>query len=213
LATDLHNIRTDYFGKLLPHDIAAQDPWRLFAAWMDQAIAAHLPEATAMHVATVGEDGRPSTRVVLLKHFSTDGLEFFTNYHSRKGQQLAANPYAAVSFFWPAPSRQVRARGPVRKLDREESVRYFHSRPHGSQIAASISKQSEPIDSRAQLEAEIIQATERIGDGEVPVPEHWGGYLIDVEEFEFWQGMPSRVHDRARFVRTADGWQGTRLYP
>lgn len=213
MATDLHGIRTDYLGEPLADELTGTDPWVLFGQWMNDAIAAGLPEPTAMTVSTVRADGRPAARVVLLKQFSPEGLVFFTNYLSAKGQELAAHPVASASFWWPDPMRQVRAVGGVRRLDRADSEAYFRSRPRPSQIAATVSRQSEELGSRAQLEAELEAAARRIGEGEVPMPEHWGGYVIEVDEFEFWQGMPSRVHDRARFTRSADGWRATRLYP
>lgn len=213
MATDLHGIRTDYVGQPLPADVAAVDPWTLFGTWMQEAIDARLPEPNAMTIATIRDDGRPHSRVVLLKEFSEAGLVFFTNYHSSKGRQLAANPVASALFYWPGPMRQIHAVGSVSRLGRAESAEYFHSRPRASQLSAAVSRQSEAIGSRAQLEAEVTDAVARFAEGEVPLPETWGGFVIDVDEFEFWQGMPGRLHDRVRMGRTVDGWQGTRLYP
>ncbi|NLE99120.1 MAG: pyridoxamine 5'-phosphate oxidase [Propionibacterium sp.] len=213
MATDLRALRTDYVGEPLPDDVATADPWALFARWMDEAIEAELPEPNAMTVSTVRPDGRPHSRVVLLKEYSADGLVFFTDYGSAKGEHLAVNPVAGALFYWPGPMRQIHAVGTVTRLDRAASEAYFHSRPRASQISAAVSQQSRPLGSRAQLEAELAEATREIGDDEVPMPTTWGGFVVDVEEFEFWQGLPSRQHDRVRLTRTRDGWIGTRLYP
>lgn len=213
MATDLHQVRDDYAGVALPDDITTVDPWVLFEGWIEAALAASVPEPTAMSVATVRPDGRPESRIVLLKDYSPDGLVFFTNYDSAKGRDVAHDPVASALLWWPALFRQVKAIGSVERLDRAASEEYFHSRPRASQVSAAVSRQSSELGSRAQLEAELAEATLRFGDDEVPLPDNWGGLRIRVDEFEFWQGMPSRVHDRARFTRTVDGWSGTRLYP
>lgn len=210
---DLHDIRTDYRGRRLDDDLGAVGPWEWFARWMAEAIDTSHPDPTAMTLSTIRPDGRPASRVVLLKEFSPEGLVFFTNYGSAKGTQLEANPVASATFWWPEQFRQIHAVGTVTRLSREASERYFHSRPRGSQIGAMVSRQSQPLGSRQQFDDEIARATEQLGDEEVPLPDHWGGFVIDVDEFEFWQGQPSRLHDRIRLTRTADGWSGTRLYP
>lgn len=213
MATELHGLRTDYMGRPLPDDVATMDPWALFSTWMAEAIEARLPEPNAMTVSTIRPDGAPHSRVVLLKEFSPDGLVFFTHYDSAKGAHLEANPVASALFYWPGPMRQIHAVGDVRRLERAASEEYFHSRPRASKVSAAVSKQSQPLGSRAQLEAELAEAVRRFDGVDVPMPESWGGYVIDVDEFEFWQGLPGRLHDRVRLTRTAEGWQGTRLYP
>lgn len=212
MANDLRNIRTDYQGSALPDDLSAIDPWEFFHLWMDEAVAAGGFEPTAMTVSTVGNDGMPDGRIVLLKEVFDGGLVFYTDFGSRKGDQLAENPQAHALFFWPTSMRQIRARGRVTKVEPSRADEYFQSRPVGSKVAAVASEQSHPIGSRAEMEAKFEQLEKELGD-EVPMPERWGGYRIEVEEFEFWQGLPSRLHDRAVFTRTADGWRATRLQP
>ncbi|RRD47306.1 pyridoxamine 5'-phosphate oxidase [Tessaracoccus sp. OH4464_COT-324] len=209
----LHHVRTEFVGSSLPEDIADRDPWWLFDEWLSWAVAAELPEPTAMTLATVGPDGRPSARVVLLKEYSPAGLRFFTGRGSRKAREALGQGWGSASFFWPEPMRQVRAVGTVTELSRADSAEYFRTRPRASQLAAWVSPQSQPLASRAQLERELAEAQERFAGAEVPLPEHWGGFVLDVAEFEFWQGMPGRAHDRVHFVRTPEGWTGTRLYP
>lgn len=213
MATDLHDVRTDYKGRPLPADLKTVDPWALFERWLHEAVDAELPEPNAFTLSTVDGANRPHARVVLLKEFTEEGLVFFTHYDSEKGRQLSERPDAHALFWWPAPMRQVRVAGAVERLERSSSETYFHSRPRASQISASVSRQSQPISSRAELDQKIMIATQRLGEDPVPMPETWGGYVLHVDRFEFWQGLPGRVHDRARFTRTADGWTSTRLQP
>lgn len=212
MATDLHAVRTDYTGEALGA-IEQRDPWELFDEWMREAIEAKLPEPNGMTLSTVRADGRPASRVVLLKEYSQGGLVFFTHYDSAKGDEIEAQGVASALFYWIEPMRQIRATGTVTRLDDEASERYFRSRPRASQISAWVSRQSRPLVSREHLEAELAEAEERFAGEDVPMPDTWGGYVIGVEEFEFWQGMAGRVHDRARFIRDIDGWHGERLYP
>jgi pyridoxamine 5'-phosphate oxidase len=190
------------------------DPIKQFSNWFTAAIEAGIRDVNAMSLATAGRDGKPSVRVVLLKGFDQDGFVFFTNYESEKGKHLEANPYGSLGFYWIELDRQIRISGPAEKTSREESERYFHSRPIGSQLGAWASRQSEVVDARRVLDARMAEMTERYGDGPVPLPPHWGGYIIKPEMMEFWQGRPNRLHDRFRYTRQADSsWLIERLAP
>ena len=190
------------------------DPIKQFANWFTAAIEAGIRDVNAISLATAGDDGRPSVRVVLLKGFDQDGFVFFTNYESEKGQQLETNPYVAFVFYWIELDRQIRISGRAEKTSREESERYFHSRPLGSQLGAWASHQSEVIDARRVLDARMAEVTERFAEKPVPLPPHWGGYRVKPEVIEFWQGRTNRLHDRFRYARQKDGsWQIDRLAP
>jgi pyridoxamine 5'-phosphate oxidase len=190
------------------------DPVKQFANWFTAAIEAGIRDVNAMSLATAGRDGKPTVRIVLLKGFDQDGFAFFTNYLSEKGGQLEENPYAACVFYWIELDRQIRVSGRAEKTSREESERYFHSRPRGSQLGAWASRQSEVLDARRVLDARMAEMTERYIDDPVPLPPHWGGYIIKPELFEFWQGRPNRLHDRFRYTLQKDGsWQIDRLAP
>jgi pyridoxamine 5'-phosphate oxidase len=190
------------------------DPIAQFGSWLEQALASDLLEPTAMNLATVGASSRPSARMVLLKGVEAGGFVFYSNYASRKGRELAANPHAALTFYWDALERQVRVEGKVEKLSREASESYFQSRPRGSQLAAAASRQSETLPDKAALEARILELSERYPDGTpVPLPDNWGGYRLAPDTLEFWQGRPDRAHDRFRYERAGEGWQLTRLSP
>jgi pyridoxamine 5'-phosphate oxidase len=190
------------------------DPVKQFANWFTAAIEAGIRDVNAMSLATAGGDAKLSVRIVLLKGFDRDGFIFFSNYQSEKGKQLEANPYAGCLFYWIELDRQIRLSGRVEKISREESERYFHSRPRGSQLGAWASRQSEVLDARRVLDARMAEMTERYGDGPVPLPPHWGGYVIKPDLFEFWQGRPNRLHDRFRYTLQPDGtWQIDRLAP
>jgi pyridoxamine 5'-phosphate oxidase len=190
------------------------DPIKQFSGWFTAAIEAELRDVNAMSLATVGKDGKPSVRIVLLKGFDQDGFVFFTNYESEKGKQLEANPRAALAFYWIELDRQIRVNGTVEKTSRQESARYFHSRPLGSQIAAWASRQSEVVDARRVLDARFAEMSERYANGPVPLPPHWGGYCLKPEMIEFWQGRPNRLHDRFRYTRQTNGsWLIHRLAP
>jgi pyridoxamine 5'-phosphate oxidase len=186
-----------------------------FRAWLDEALAARLDEPTAMTLATVSEAGQPSARVVLLKGLPDDaGFLFYTNYDSRKGRDLAARPLAALTFFWPGLERQVRVEGRVEKAPAAMSTEYFQSRPRGSQVGAWASPQSQPIGSRQELE-ELEHAVEArfAGQQPLPRPEHWGGYILRPHRVEFWQGRPSRLHDRIVYEWADGAWQLSRVAP
>ncbi|MEY2526657.1 MAG: pyridoxamine 5-phosphate oxidase [Verrucomicrobiota bacterium] len=190
------------------------DPIKQFANWFTAAIEAGIKDVNAMSLATATPDGKPSVRIVLLKGFDHDGFVFFTNYASEKGQQLDTNPNAALGFYWIEVDRQVRINGRVERTSREESERYFHSRPLGSQLGAWASRQSEVIDARRILDARLAEMTERYRQGPIPLPSHWGGYRLKPETIEFWQGRANRLHDRFRYKREKSGsWCLERLAP
>ena len=189
------------------------DPIAQFSKWLQQAIDAQLLEPTAMTLATAGKAGRPSARIVLLKGVDERGLIFYTNYESRKGRELAENANAALAFYWPELERQVRANGTVSKLSRDESDKYFQSRPRGHQLGAWVSTQSDVIANRGVLEERLEQFEKRYPDT-VPLPPFWGGYILSPTEIEFWQGRPNRLHDRFRYSRQRDDrWLIERLAP
>ena len=197
-----------------PQDFTlSSDPWALFAAWMAEAEASEPADANAMALATTGPDGLPDVRVVLLKGLDPRGLVFYTNAESSKGQQLAANPQAATVLYWKSLGRQIRARGPVSPVTREEADAYFASRNRDSRIGAHASRQSRPLTDRPTLMAEVAALAARYEDGPVPRPEHWLGYRIAPVQLEFWQNGPFRLHDRVRFTREGEGWARSRLYP
>ena len=208
------DLRTEYARAGLIEEQLDPDPVRQFGIWFTEAQEASLPEPNAMTVATASRDGIPSARIVLLKGFDERGFVFYTNYGSQKGRELAANPRAALTFYWAALERQVRVSGTVAPVSREESQRYFDSRPLGSRLGASLSRQSEVIPDRSVLEAEFARLQAEHADGDVPLPSFWGGYRVAPTAIEFWQGRPSRLHDRLRYTRQPDdSWRIERLSP
>ncbi len=209
----LAELRKDYARGSLDESSVERDPIRQFQLWFQQALDAQLPEPNAMTVATVDAEGRPSARILLIKGVDERGFVFFTNYESRKGRELAANPHASLLFFWSELERQVRIEGAVEKTSEQESDAYFASRPLGSRIGAWASEQSREIASRMELEAREKAYVERFGENP-PRPPHWGGYRLVPERIEFWQGRPSRLHDRIVYIREPDGhWRIVRLSP
>jgi pyridoxamine 5'-phosphate oxidase len=206
------SIRRDYLGVPLDDGVAPSDPLRLFLDWFDE-IRPLEPDPTAMALATVGADGRPSARMVLLKDVNAHGLTFFTNFESRKGRELAANPHASLLFYWRSLERQVRIEGAVSRVADAESDDYFATRPVESRWSACASAQSRTVISRAVLEAQVAAVRERFGE-QVPRPASWGGFRLSPDAFEFWQGRPNRLHDRLRYDRADDGaWRHARLAP
>ncbi len=210
--TALADLRKSYERDELDEASSSTDPLRQFQTWLEQAIQAGVPEPNAMTLATVGADGRPSTRVVLIKGVDERGLVWFTNYESRKGRELASNPMAALQFHWVELERVVRIEGRVEFASAEESDRYYASRPLDSRIGAWASPQSQPISSRAVLVANAAKAAARHGFNPSRPP-HWGGYRLVPDRWEFWQGRRSRLHDRVRYNLEAGGWARQRLAP
>ncbi|RDC63145.1 pyridoxamine 5'-phosphate oxidase [Adhaeribacter pallidiroseus] len=213
---NLADIRKNYARQELHESLVSPDPLQQFNTWLQEAIQANLPEPTAMVLATADPEGVPSARVVLLKGVTDQGFMFFTNYLSHKGQDMARNPAVALTFFWPELERQIRVEGLVTKASSLESDQYFGSRPLGSQIGAWASPQSKPVTNREQLEA-ANQEYERkfAGLANIPRPEHWGGYLVQPDLIEFWQGRPNRLHDRIVYSKNDNSadWQIGRLAP
>jgi len=206
-------MRAEYAAVGLDEVAAGDDPVALFRKWLAEVVAAEVIEPNAMALATADADGAPSVRTVLLKGLDAEGVVFFTNYDSRKGFELAANPRAAAVMLWHPLQRQVRVEGAVTKLSPEESDAYFASRPHGSQLGAAASPQSQLVVDRAELEERYAQVAAKFGTAAVPRPPYWGGYRIGFDVVEFWQGRVNRMHDRIRFRRVEDGWERGRLAP
>lgn len=193
---------------------AGDDPIRLFGQWFEDAADAGLIHPDAMTLATATPDGAPSARMVLLKGFDDRGFVFYTNYASRKARELEENPRASLVVHWAPLERQVRIEGTVARVSRDEAAAYFGTRPRGSRIGAWASRQSEPLEDRSVLEGRFRDYEEEFRDGDVPLPEFWGGYRVAATRIEFWQGRANRLHDRLRYDRAGDdSWQITRLYP
>ncbi|KPN73364.1 MULTISPECIES: pyridoxamine 5'-phosphate oxidase [Neisseria] len=209
---DLHHIREDYSKQELSETDCDASPLAQFERWLNEAIKAEANEPTAMNIATVGSDGRPQSRQVLLKEVNAEGFVFFTNYHSRKGRALEANPFAALTFFWPELERQVRIEGRVEQLDAAASDEYFESRPYTSRIGAWASEQSQVISGKSILVARAAAVGVK-HPLHVPRPPHWGGYVVIPDRVEFWQGRPSRLHDRIQYRLENGTWLKERLSP
>jgi pyridoxamine 5'-phosphate oxidase len=208
------DLRREYERHGLSEAEVAADPITQLRAWLDQAIAAGASDPTAMMLATATADGSPSARVVLLKGLDDRGLAFFTNYQSRKGRELASNPRAAATFYWPDLERQVRVEGTVGLVSAAESETYFRSRPLDARLGAWVSDQSEVVTGgRPELEQRLAEFTARFPDGDVPRPPHWGGYRLSPRLVEFWQGRPGRLHDRLLYRPESSGWFVSRLAP
>ena len=212
--TSLTDLRREYASRALDEQDALPDPIAQFAMWLDEALKSQVLDVNAMTLATASAKGEPSARTVLLKGADHHGFVFYTNYDSAKGRDLAANPRAALLFFWAELERQVRINGSVTKTSAAESDQYFHSRPLESQIGAAISEQSRPIAARSVLEQRYAELAATAADVKVPRPANWGGYRLAPDAIEFWQGRKSRLHDRLLYTRQADGsWSRSRLAP
>ena len=215
--TSFEDLRREYSGRPLDEAEVGGDPFDLFGRWFTEAVDAGVELANGMVLATAGPGGQPSARVVLLKGWGPEGFVFFSNYQSRKGEELAANPAAALLFWWEPLHRQIRIEGRVARVTAGESDAYFATRPRASNLSAILSAQSRPVAGRPALEAEADRAEASWDGRELERPPHWGGYRLAPHAFEFWQGREDRLHDRLRYVRPAEsgaaGWTRERLYP
>lgn len=213
MKSDIASIRRDYTREVLDESHVDANPMIQFDKWFSEAVKAEVPEPNAMTLSTVSANGFPSGRILLLKGITTQGFVFYTNYQSSKGRDLAQNGVGALTFFWAELERQVRIQGHVTKVSRETSEEYFHSRPRGSQIGAWVSPQSSVIDNRKLLEDRQKSLEEKFKDQPIPLPKQWGGYLLEPFLVEFWQGRPSRLHDRIAYTRENERWNIRRLAP
>jgi pyridoxamine 5'-phosphate oxidase len=214
IMSSIANIRTEYTKASLDINSVLHNPLEQFSLWFNEALAALVPEPTAMHLCTVNEHGRPSGRMVLLKGVEDSRFVFFTNYQSRKGTDLEVNPACALTFFWPELERQIRIEGIASRITKNRSDEYFKSRPRSSQVGAWSSPQSTVISDRALLEKRQEEMEKRFESQDpLPRPHQWGGYEIDPLLLEFWQGRPSRMHDRILYVKNDNGWEIRRLAP
>ena len=211
---ELQNLRQDYSAASLSESTIKSNPIKQFDSWFNEAVAAAIHEPNAMSLATATTDGRPSVRIVLLKGFNDTGFMFYTNYLSRKGKEINKNPFAAITFFWSELGRQVRVEGTIEKLSKEESEKYFQTRPKLSQLGALASPQSQEITGREILENKMSQLEAEYADKDIPKPSYWGGYILKPRLIEFWQGRRSRLHDRILYKKIDNkNWKKVRLAP
>ena len=214
MSTNLSDYRKSYEKGALLEGVIPKNPFELFSEWFREVEAAGgVEEANAMTVSSIGKDGFPKSRVVLLKSYNEEGFVFFTNYNSEKGKAILDNPKVCISFFWPNLERQVIIKGEALKLSKEASENYFCQRPRGSQIGAWASDQSEAITSREVLSKRVTELEEKFKNQQIPKPDHWGGFLIAPHSIEFWQGRPNRLHDRMLYSLASDSWSHIRLAP
>lgn len=210
---NLFDLRRDFTLKVLDESDLLPDPMELFKLWLDEAILVKTMEPNAMNLATVDKNGRPSSRMVLLKQLRPDGFVFFTNYESKKAKQINENKYCALNFVWHELERQVRVEGIVEKVSEIESDLYFEMRPAESKLGAWASPQSKVIPNRSYLEQHMVDFTSRFKRAEIPRPQNWGGYILKPHLIEFWQGRSNRLHDRMQYLLTDKGWHIERLAP
>lgn len=211
--TNLASIRSEYKSNVLVENDIKSDPLSQFKVWFMQALKAEIPEINAANLSTVGLDGKPSGRIILLKGLENSAFRFFTNYESRKAKELASNNNAALTFFWIELERQIRIEGTIDKISRDDSVSYFQSRPRESQIGAWASLQSSVVSERHSLDKEFEKYSTQFSNQEIPCPTHWGGFELVPSAIEFWQGRPGRLHDRIIYKLVEGKWTITRLAP
>lgn len=210
---DIASIRKEYTQAELDEKSVLKNPFDQFEKWFQEALNSQITEPTAMILATVDSNGQPFQRTVLLKTFNTDSFVFYTNYESRKANHLKTNPKVSLLFPWYSLERQVAITGVVEKVSTKQSLKYFLSRPEGSQLGAWVSNQSEVITSRGILETKLAQMKQKFKEGKIPLPDHWGGYRVIPDSIEFWQGRKSRLHDRIYFQKNNENWNISRLSP
>lgn len=208
-----HKLKHEYPDNELHRKDLAKNPLDEFSKWYKEAEASELDEFNAATLATCGKDRKPSIRAILLKKFDEKGFVFYTNYHSRKAQEIEENPWVSICFLWLPLHKQVRIEGSIEKSSQRESEEYFKSRPYGSQLGAWVATQSREITSRTELEAKLAEVKKRFEEGQVPLPPHWGGYRIKPETFEFWRGRRNRLHDRFLYTKEGQNWKISRLAP
>lgn len=209
----LNQIRHDFTSQALNEEMAGDNPLDFYAKWVEEAVGAQILDPKAMVISTVDGEGKPSSRVVYVRGIDANGFKFYTNYSSDKGADLLGNPHISVNIFWPELERQIRMQGVASKLPAQESDAYFNGRPRGSQIGAWASNQSGKIQNRQELEEKVAHFTKKFEGSDVPRPEFWGGYYIEAQRFEFWQGRPSRLHDRIVFEKQNNEWTKFRVAP
>jgi pyridoxamine 5'-phosphate oxidase len=211
---DLSRFRKNYELQELRKNNLNSDPNQQFSSWFGEAVESGSEEANAMTLATSNTEGRPSLRVVLLKEYSSEGFVFYSNYRSRKGIEISVNPYGSLLFWWKSLERQVRIEGQIQKIESQQSLDYFQSRPRGSQIAAHASSQSAYLPNKLTLENKVQDIEDQFKkENHLPLPNHWGGYILVPDYFEFWQGRPNRLHDRFAFIKSGKSWSISRLSP
>ncbi len=213
MSNDYTSLRREYLANPLHREDLLDNPVEQFARWMEKATEVSPDDSTSMTLATASKDGMPSARIVLLKHFGAEGFAWYTDYRSRKGQELEENPQAELMFYWYGLERQVRIQGTVEKLPIEQGKKYFNERPVGSRLSAAASCQSAVVDSRETLEQRVENLSNAHPDGDIPHPEEWGGYILKPTRFEFWQGRANRLHDRFTYRLENDNWIIERLQP
>ena len=213
MSNDYTALRREYVAKALQREELQDNPVKQFALWMKKATEVSPDDSTSMTLATASKSGMPSARIVLLKHFDDQGFAWYTDYRSRKGEELAENPQAELMFYWYGLERQVRVQGTVEKLPLEQGEKYFNERPVGSRLSAAASCQSAVVDSRETLESRVQALQDAHPDGDIPHPEEWGGYILKPTRFEFWQGRENRLHDRFTYRLENNQWIIERLQP